>query len=319
MSVKLFITVDTEEDQWGQYNSSQYTVDNVIRCIPTIQDMFDKVGAIPTYLINYPVATNRDAIRILRKILEMGRCEIGTHCHPWNTPPFRKEINSANSMLYNLPYELQYKKIETIHNIIKKDLNTVPISFRAGRWGFGPSVAQAIYELGYRIDTSISPFTDWTLYGGPDFSEACVFPYKFMPDNILSKQENGCLLEIPPTIAFLQKNLKRSARFRRRILKGPLRRFHLLGLFDRWKILNYRALSPELCNGSGMILLAENLAKLGCPVLNMFFHSTSLLVGAGPFVQTHERFERFLDDIQIFLRFAVERGMIFSTLSGSAT
>jgi hypothetical protein len=315
MNVKIFITIDTEEDQWEKYKTDSYTINNVMHGIPLIQNIFDKFGALPTYLINYPVATNRNAMRMFQEMLDKGRCEIGTHCHPWNTPPFREQINYYNTMLCNLPHELQYKKIEAIHEVITNHLKVAPISFRAGKWGFGPSVAQTIYQLGYRIDSSITPFTDWTDDDGPDFSKASVFPYRFDPDNVVSKKENGCLLEIPPTIAFLQRNLERCGQIRGWILKGPLHRFHLLGTFGRLRLLNYLHLSPELCKGSEMILLSKNLIKLGCPVLNMFFHSTSLLVGASPFVQTQEKSQKFLDDIQIFLQFAVDQGWVFSPLS----
>ena len=109
MSIKVFITIDTEEDLWSDWRQKDNPVDNICR-ITILQDLFDRFGAIPTYLVNYPVVANENARNILRRVLENYRCEIGTHCHPWNTPPFEEEITIKNSMMCNLPHELLYKK-----------------------------------------------------------------------------------------------------------------------------------------------------------------------------------------------------------------
>ena len=79
--MKLIITIDTEEDNWGQFDAQKFTVENIER-IPILQDLFDSFGFKPTYLLSYPVATNDRAISILKSILDRDRCEIGNHCHP---------------------------------------------------------------------------------------------------------------------------------------------------------------------------------------------------------------------------------------------
>jgi len=97
----LVVTIDTEEDNWGQYSADSFSIEN-IKKIPALQEMFDEFSVVPTYLVTYPVATNRESVEILKDILQRGKCEIGMHCHPWSTPPFDEERNSFNSMLCNL-------------------------------------------------------------------------------------------------------------------------------------------------------------------------------------------------------------------------
>ena len=63
----LFITIDTEEDLWGGYSEKNPPVRN-IENIPLIQEVFDKYSAIPTYLLNYPVATNEYAIGLFKDL-----------------------------------------------------------------------------------------------------------------------------------------------------------------------------------------------------------------------------------------------------------
>jgi hypothetical protein len=60
MSVKLFITIDIEEDNWGDFRPTGHTVENVAR-IPMLQEIFERYGAIPTYLLNYPVLKNESS------------------------------------------------------------------------------------------------------------------------------------------------------------------------------------------------------------------------------------------------------------------
>jgi len=314
--VKVFITIDVEEDGWGEYKTTGYTVDNVTR-IPLIQDLFDHYGAVPTYLVNYPVIKNEQARSILLSILDRNRCEIGAHCHPWNTPPFIEEINIHNSMLCNLPYEIQYKKIETLHEAIIDGLGLVPVCFRAGRYGFGSGVAKCIHELNYQIDTSVTPFTDWSNSSGPDFWNALYFPYRFDVSDFFLEKENGSLLEVPVTVGFMKNNFKLSGNILRWILRMDLPRLHLVGILDRMGILNHRWLSPEKSSGRDMILLAKNFMRQGYHYLNMTFHSTTLLPGKSPFVCDEKELNRFMNDIEIFLMFAQKSGMEFIPLSSA--
>jgi len=175
--VHLTITIDTEEDEWGIYRQAGHTVEN-IKEIPRLQELFDSYCVKPTYLISYPVATDISSIQVLRKIHDQGKCEIGAHCHPWNTPPFEEEMSETNSMLCNLHSDLQYRKIECLHSTIIKNFGIVPKVFRAGRWGYDDTIGEHLNRLRYTADTSVTPFSDWSEYHGPDFSSTeSVEPY----------------------------------------------------------------------------------------------------------------------------------------------
>ncbi|HPW37349.1 MAG TPA: polysaccharide deacetylase family protein [Syntrophorhabdus sp.] len=307
MTIKVYITIDTEEDQWGNYVASEATVHNVKK-ISMLQQLFDRYGAIPTYLVNYPVVMNEDARSIIKGIYDDGRCGIGMHCHPWNTPPIREELSNYNSMLCNLPDDLVYEKLRSLHQVLVDHWGVAPVCFRAGRWGFGENVARSIHELGYKIDTSITPFTDWAEYDGPDFSDALIGQYRFNPEAILTVNPRGDLLEVPPTVGFLQTGFKRCAWLRKKIAKGRFSKFRLLGILEKLGLLNLRWLSPELCSGSEMVRLSNSLLENGCRHLNMSFHSTSIAPGLSPFVRTENDLIRFLYDIELFLQFAHGKG-----------
>jgi len=314
MPARVFITIDTEEDLWDKWKQKDNPVENISR-IPLLQGLFDRFKSIPTYLVNYAVVANRDSCNIIKKLYDKQCCEIGSHIHPWNTPPLEENITANNTMICNLPYKLAYDKIRKLHNEIKDRIGYEPQCFRAGRWGFGPTVASCIYELGYKIDTSVTPFCDWTNENGPDFTGAPTLPYRFNPSDILAVKPYGRLLEIPPTMGFFQRDFDRCAKWRKQILRSQLSRYHLLGIFDRLRILNFRKLSPEGSSGSDMIRLAKTFIKNGCCHLNMSFHSSSLLPGKSPYVRNELDLQKFLSNIEAFLKFVKDSGMAFAPLS----
>lgn len=317
MPVYFVITIDTEEDEWGSWEKTENGVENVQR-LSLIQQIFDRYRAIPTYLITYPVAADQSSSRLLEEISRSGRCEIGAHCHPWNTPPFEEAITNRNTMICNLPRELQYRKLEKLHEIIINRFGVIPTSFRAGRWALGSSVATSLEKLGYQVDTSVTPYFSWTGLYGPDFSKGLPFPYRFTPDHILSEDLHGSVLELPPTIGFLQIDFDRCANTRRWIMEGRLSQFHLLGLLDRLRILNLRWLSPELTSLKDMILLIKRFMVKGYSFLNLMFHSNSLLPGKSPFIRNEEGLQVFLNKIQTLLTFAAENNFIFLSLTAAA-
>jgi len=309
----LVITIDTEEDNWGEYARDRYTVENLAR-LPRLQRIFDRHGVRPTYLISHPVAASDTAVEILGGFHEAGQCEIGAHCHPWNTPPLDEERNAMNSFITRLPAELQYKKLAHLHQTIIQNFGVVPRSFRSGRWGFGDSIAQHLIKLGYSVDSSVSPAMDWSEYGGPDYSSCNLQPYIYEME-AATGVTGGRLLELPATVDFLQGpdaiarpaywTLNRNVTFGREVL-AALRRL---------RAINHVCLSPELDEASEMIRLTKALMRREQPVVNMFFHSPSLLEGCSPFVQTAAEVESFFDSIETFVGFAVDAGLRPVTLS----
>lgn len=313
--MKLIITIDTEEDNWQNYSSSRNPVTNIERIVQ-LQHIFDKFRVKPTYLITYPVAMNPRSVDVLKEILDTGKCEIGSHCHPWNTPPFEEEINEYNSMLCNLPEHLQYRKLKCLHEVICQNFGVTPVSFRAGRWGFSDQVARSLIRLGYLVDTSVTPFTSWGDYKGADFSGFNVHHYRFDSEKFSAHQDGRRLLEVPATIGFLQGRFECSHRIMQHLETGAYSKLHVLGILSRLNLLNKVWLSPELASAGSMIKLAKRMHEMNFDFLNMSFHSTSLVAGYGPFVTNEKKERLFSEDIEIFLKYAADAGFESMTLSG---
>lgn len=319
------ITIDTEEDLWGGYTVKRPPVENMKK-IPLLQEIFEKHNAVPTYLINYPVATDPYSVDLLSGLLQRKKCDIGTHCHPWNTPPFYHEGESErNSFMCNLPEELILSKLTSLHNAIQENFHFTPTVFRAGRWGVGEGVIRTIQRLGYKIDTSVTPYLSWEESHGPKMYLSANTPVGLKgmevtcdkPTKCNACGNNDCIVEIPPTIGFLQKNFTWCHRLRSFLMNSAWKRFHLIGILERLRLLNFRMLSPETSSLDDMIKLSRAMMRNGHRFLNMTFHSTSLLAGSSPFVNNEDELKLFLNKIDGFLEFLAKEKVTSIGMSGA--
>ena len=203
------------------------------------------------------------------------------------------------------------RKLENLHARIVEQIGVVPVTFRAGRWGFSESVARSLHRLGYAIDTSVTPGVDWSEEHGPDYSHAPITSYRFDPSDYLTPAPSGAaagsssddrLLAGTPRVA--APDPQGAARV------AAARRLRLTGLLDRTHLLNFGWLSPEPSDAASMIRIARRALRNGVRTLNLCFHSSSLLPGLSPFVRTNDELADFLQRIEDFLRFAAESGIV---------
>lgn len=311
--MKLIITIDTEEDGWGDYTEGSTGVSN-IEMVPELQGILESFNARPTYLVSYPVAKDPKSAELFKRLVQEGKAEVGAHCHPWNTPPFLSQNGERTSMMCNLSSELQYKKLTVLHEAIIDNIGVEPTSFRAGRWAFNSDVAGNIRSLGYRVDTSITPYVDWSASYGPDFSLCSPRHYRFSTDDIFTPKDRGDLLEVPATIGFLQKDFHLANTIHRRF-GTILKRTKFNGLMWRLGLINKVWLSPDVSSTPLMIKLAERMDEEGYGYINMSFHSPSLVSGLTPFTKTPGDKTAFLEKIRGFLSWAEEKGIETVTLS----
>lgn len=306
--VKLVVTIDTEEDNWGAFRLPRYTCENIAR-IPRLQEIFDTFNVTPTYLVTYPVALDKKAVSILRAISDANRCEIGAQCHPWNTPPFGEKENAGDSMLCNLPADLQFAKLRFLQKTIRAHFAVDPISFRSGRFAYNTTVARNLQRLGYKIDTSITPYTNWTRNHGTDFTRLSPRPFRFARDNAFEECVGGELIEVPVTVGFLQRDFRRSNYILEAVTRSPINKLRLTGLLSRLRLVNRVWLSPEVSDSRTMIKLAQTMRRNDYPILNLVLHSPGLQAGLTPFTKTEAEEKRPLQRLQEFLVFARDAGI----------
>ena len=294
----LAIVVDTEEEfDWTRPFSRDSTGTTAIAAQPLAHEkVFDRLGIVPTYVIDWPVATTPAANRTLKTLLDAGRCEIGTHLHPWVSPPHTEDVTVFNSYTGNLPAALEFAKLERLTDAIESNFGSRPRVFKAGRYGLGPNTAAALARLGYLVDTSIVPHTSFSADGGPDFSRHDNDPYWFGPPE-------APMLELPVTTAFCGW-LGNQGRWLYPGLSSPFARaLRLGGIAARSRALERIRLTPEGCGLADLKRLASALARRGNQVFTLTYHSPSLAPGHTPYVRTESDLREFLRVLLGFCEF----------------
>jgi len=240
------------------------------------------------------------------------------HCHPWTTPPYKERLNNYNSMLCNLPATLQFEKLQRLYEAIQHQFEIAPLAFRSGRWGFDSQVAKNILRLGYRIDTSITPYTSWAQCDGPDFSRFSPRLCEFTSPPVTGEFSGISLVELQATIGYLHGEFEACARLARSLERTPFRQLKVGGILSKLCLLHKVWLSPEMETPVKMMQLVRQMMSQGYEVLNLVFHSTALLKGYSPFARTEADEQRFLENLRRFLGLAKDEDVTCTTLSEAA-
>lgn len=289
----LIVIVDTEEEfAWDQPFNRASTGTTTIAGQPLMHErVFDRFGIVPTYVIDYPVAADAAARQTLRTLMEAGRCEIGTHLHPWVSPPHEEEVSRFNSFTGNLPRQLEFDKLRTLTELITSGFGRRPTTFKAGRYGLGPHTAETLAALGYQIDASVVPYTSFADEDGPDFSAFDEHPYWF-------EAGQRRLLELPVTSGY-SGWLRAGGSKLYDLAQRPLaRKAHLGGILARSRGLERIRLSPEVATLEEMQRLTKDLMKGGCQVYSFTYHSPSMVPGHTPYVRTDADLNRFIATVR---------------------
>ncbi len=296
----LLVVVDTEaEFDWSQAYSREATSVGHMRQVVDAERVFAAHGIVPLYVVDYAIATQPDGYRPLQELADEGRCRIGAHLHPWINPPFTETVNVRNSYPGNLEPDLERAKLTELTQAIGAAFGNPPTVYKAGRYGVGAATPALLGDLGYRIDTSVVPGTDFSHDGGPDFRHCPTRPFWFGPGN--------ALLEIPTTVGFagpaaaLHQPLHRDGQ--RQAVASILARLHLM---ERVR------LTPEGMTADACIRLTRTLIRRGQRIFCYSFHSPSLEPGHTPYVTNPSERAWLLDRMDRFF------GYFMGELGGQA-
>lgn len=299
--VYFTMTIDTEEEwDWSKgFPVAPFSTRNVGQ-LYEFQGFCNDLGIKPTYLITHTIASDPETVRVLKKPMELGHCEIGAHLHPWSTPPIEEKISEQYSRTINLPLDLVRRKLINLTQKIEKGFGKRPISFRSGRWGSDGRLLKLLVELGYRIDTSVRPFFSDSCFSYDGASEQPYWP-DFGDINKAGNQQD--ILELPASSGFNRANFKTASKIHNFLSKPIFSYLHPIGVLWHSGLLRKLYICPENYTLTEMTDCAETYLKKGNNYFNMHFHSSSLLPGSTPYVQSEEDKKEFLDRIKGFILF----------------
>lgn len=283
------VVIDTEEDfDWADPVEGTQADTSHLRHIPELQAVFAAFGAIPAYMVTHRVLEDAEAVTILRREAEAGRCTLGLHLHPWVTPPLQGTRDPRLSFAGNLPPALEAVKLRTLADRFAAAFGFSARTYRAGRYGFGPSTETVLEELGITVDTSVAPRSDFSAEGGPDYTGFDFTPFWF--------GRSRRILELPLCRAIVGHAGRRAAALYRATGPGVP-----LSLMTRLRLAERMTLSPEGHDAPTMIRLVRRITARGQHVLPISFHSSSIWPGGNPYVTTPAELRAFYDRLSAVL------------------
>lgn len=289
--VLFTVTIDTECDHdphWARSRPIRF--DSVTVGLPQrLQPVFGASSAVPTYLLTVEVMEDAASVSALRGL--PGDHELGTHLHSAFIEPEKKffdyaGIDSPDFQCHCAP-DVEYQKLRNLSDLFERCFGRRPRSFRAGRYGAGPNTIRSLEQLGYGIDTSVTPYVRWPHPDGAvDYRRAPEQPYYPAPGTLTRPGDGAAsaVLEIPVTM-------------RPRLLRGP-----------RW--LRPWFASVEVMKEIVRYQLRRHRDR-PVVVLNMMFHSMEVVAKASPYPQSDGDVQRFLDDLAAVLHWCRGEGVTF--------
>lgn len=266
--------VDTEEEfDWNAPLDRANRATRAMAALPAAHARFAARGIGITYLVDHPVATSPLAVAILRDLMTDGRSAIGAQLHPWVNPPHDEAVSQYNSYLGNLPVTLQATKIDVLTDAIERAFAVAPLIFRAGRYGLGKDTAALLAARGYRIDSSVRAHYDYSPGGGPDYSR--VDSHAFRIDS------RGEMAELPLTTVYTGRFRRHGRNWHSRLCRIPGGG----GIAARLGLLSRIALTPEDMPLADALEAVRVAIDDGVRLLNLSFHSPSVMPGNTPFVR----------------------------------
>ncbi len=292
--VYLSISIDCECDKGPQWQVARPLSFRGVKggMAERLHPLFMSHRARPTYLLSAELFDDAESLEVLR---DLGRsAELGTHLHGEFVPPDAFVPNETKAFQRDYPTALERAKLTALTDSFRRAFDRKPTSFRAGRFGIGESSLTILRELGYAVDSSVTPFIDWSDKGTPlSFDGAPTQPYH--PDERAPERVGDSpLLEVPVTI--------RPARLR--------------GLPAIGRKLEPRWLRPSWGTPEGIVAVAIDEIRAArrfqadrVVVLNAMFHNVEVVAGASPYAKDEGGVRAILQRLDALLSFAAREGI----------
>ena len=159
-----------------------------------------------------------------------------------------------------------------------------PTIYKAGRYGLGPATFATLLELGYRVDASVVPHTDFSDAGGPDFTGFPAGPFA---------QRDG-LLELPLSVHFAGALAASGPSVYPQLTRGAANGMRAAGIAARLGLIERLRLTPEGHSLADMKRQTRAALARGERYFMLTYHSSTLLPGATPYAPGAAERDAFL-------------------------
>lgn len=305
------ITIDTEIDKSNDWSvSKEATFEGVICGVQEIlHPLFISNAVKPVYFLSNEILADSALSSIFKKYQNNNTAELGTHLHYEAAGPFKtgdiagRKLDGVQAQLSRADERLALKWLTDMY---QERFSRRPISFRAGRYGLGPNSIGLLAEMGYKVDSSVTPGLLWEYGVGEikfttDYRHAPTVPYECDSHNPSMKGESG-ILQIPISLE-----------------KAPLSVYEmirlLLGKKRRWVWAR-----PGFASKAEFLKLIKTAAvrQNKSDIIVMMFHNMEVIPGKSPYCLTEKESTDYIDELTFFIKQANYHGLSSITLEDYA-
>lgn len=307
--ILLAVTIDTECDKgaaWKTLRPLAYR--SVLAGIPqTLAPLFARQGVRPTYLLSPEVLAHQPCVDLLGGLPD---CELGTHLHAeFIGPEPRPEAETTNWPQAACRPEVEQAKLRNLTESFAHAFGRPPVSFRGGRFSLSSGSLGYLADLGYKVDTTVTPFRTNIYQEGPpaNYWGAALPPYHPAADDPRCAGELP-LLEVP--VSMVAPAFRRWPEWVLRRLSdrtaAQLVRLRWPGLSTKkYWVRPLRGTPEQLTAWADDII--DHWPGPGPAVINIMFHSNECWVGTSPYTLEPAGLEVFVRDLKALLEHLVGR------------
>ena len=303
MKIFLAITIDTECDKGEKWRVKQPLsfLNTRVGIAENLQPIFDKHGVRVTYLISPEVMMDEESVSFLKSVED--RTELGTHLHSEFIGPHENLLSDYTEHYQSdFSSDIERKKLANLTQLFIRTFGYRPRSFRAGRFGISGDTLSHLQELGYLIDSSVTPDLMWRNHAGnsANFFGTPYQPYFPSSDNFRKPGELK-ILEVP--VSTINPKLVKLPLWAKRRINLKTRYHHILynlylqGAKTLW-------LRPTYSDVNAMNHVTEMFAKNAqneMLFLCMMFHSNEFSIDTSPYSLTPERLVNLQERLDDYL------------------
>jgi peptidoglycan/xylan/chitin deacetylase (PgdA/CDA1 family) len=250
-----------------------------------------------TYLLSPELLRDEASVDVLDAL---EGCELGAHLHGEMADPGAFVPEVTRDVQRDYPPDVERAKLTSLTSAFRAAFGRAPRSFRAGRFGLGANTVPILEDLGYSVESSVTPGVDWTSVSpGLSFVGAPSQPYHPDPTDP-TRPGRSRLLEVPVT------TVARVARVARAVARVPF-----VG-----RLAEPRWLRPTKTDGAGLVAIARTAVRAALKerprapvVLNAMLHNVEVVAGASPYAATEAGAHGILESLGTLLAWARREGI----------
>ena len=307
--------VEPDDPHWRGLHHGGWRHDNLLG-LPRLGESCHRLGVKPTFLLSHSVALKAETAAAILPMLRDGQCEVGTHLHPGDTPPFGAGDARMKDNVLRVPATLLESKFENLHQELSARFGR-PTSYRSAAWALDSRVIELLSRYKYQVDSSVTPGVSWRMNERPSYLDAPKRAYWLGTENP-SIPGNTNIVEVPVSV-WSQRILDDSS-FSNRVFGDlftmpiasrnsvPLRIIRAVGQpLPRW-------LRPAFKTLDEMKEVADHLAE--AEYLHVMCHSNEVWPGTSPFAKNAEAVRIFYERLEGIFKYVLAKGYIPATLTG---